>query len=345
MAGRKVGVETRGAGNWVYLRATLPPRDGSHRLRPYQQRIALGLPDIKENKQKIRAAAKRLEFELATETFSWDNWVAQKPTQQEALQTLDSLLAAFREYMLATRGMKPASFFTNYEEPLRRCLPADRLPTCEDMRKALAAYDKQSAARRILHLGLRLLAKYMGLDGCNLDEYAGSYSPKAVEPIDLPSDGYLIDFVDGIQRLDLRYLMGLLVTYGLRPHESWYASVDLETARCRVAEGKTGARIVSAHPRELVARWELHNPVLPNWTVATPRDVQTRLYKEIVIRCGFGYRLYVTRHCFARRAFEAGVPAAVAAKQMGHSERVFSDIYCRWIADANVLAAFERLTN
>jgi len=37
-----VGVTIRQKGNHLYLRATLPPRPGSDRVQPFQQRIALG---------------------------------------------------------------------------------------------------------------------------------------------------------------------------------------------------------------------------------------------------------------------------------------------------------------
>lgn len=337
-----MGIETRGVGRWVYLRATLPPKPGSARLRPYQQRIALQVQDLPQNKQRIRAAAKRLAYELSAGSFDWAAWgfVEDRPDKAE---TLRELVDGFEQHLRATRDLKATSFDSNYRETLLRCLPNDRVPTCEDMRAALLKYERNSSTRRILHLACRLLAGYMEMP-CDLADLSGSYSARMVEPIELPEDSYIVDFIDSIARPDLRYCCGLMAAYGLRPHETWQAQVDADSLRLRVVEGKTGQRIVAPLPRAWAERWNLHEQVLPNWTIKKPKDMQARLYEALVVRLGFNHRLYVLRHCFARRMFEAGVPVPIAAKLMGHSEPIHSRTYQRWVESETVLAAFERFT-
>lgn len=337
-----MGIETRGKGRWVYLRATLPPRPGSARLRPYQQRIALQVQDLPQNKQRIRAAAKRLAFEISAGTFDWAAWGVEEE-KPAAADTLDGVLAAFKAHMLATRDMKPSSFESNYEETLRRCLPADRPPSCEDMRRALLTYGKNSSTRRVLHLSCRLLADFMEME-CDISDLSGSYSARLVEPFDLPDDAFLVEFCDSLDRPDLQYCFGLMLTYGLRPHETWLTDVDADTSRAFVGDGKTGKRFVSPLPKAWVERWALPTKRLPAWTIDRRKAMQTRLYESIVVRRGFPHRLYVLRHCFARRMFEAGVPVPIAAKLMGHSEAVHTKTYQRWIDDTTVLQAFERFT-
>jgi len=337
-----VGVETRGAGRWVYLRATLPPRPGSARLRPYQQRIALQIQELPANKQRIRAAVKRLEYELSTGTFEWSAWGVEEDRPAKA-ETLRELLAAFEQHMLATRDLRARSFDNNYGQTLLRCLPNDRVPTCEDMRAALLRYEKNSSTRRMLHLACRLLAEYMELP-CDIADLTGSYSARMVEPIELPSDDYIVAFIDGLSRPDLRYCCGLMAAYGLRPHETWQAQVDASTLRLRVVDGKTGARVVAPLLREWVDRWDLTTATFPAWTIKKPKDMQSRLYEALVVRRGFSHRLYVLRHCYARRMFEAGVPVPIGAKLMGHSEPVHTRTYQRWVEEETVLGAFERFT-
>lgn len=342
MAGRTVGVETRGKGRWVYLRATLPPKPGSARLRPYQQRIALQLEDLPHNKQKIRAAAKRLAYEISSGTFDWENWgVVADDARPE--RTLVDVVEGLRQHMLATRDIKESSFDSNYAETLLRSLPKDRLPTCEDMRAALLGYAKNSSTRRMLHISCKLLAKYMEME-CDLADLSGSYSAKMVEPIELPEDSYLVKFCDELDRPDLQYCFGLMVAYGLRPHETWYTEVDKDNARARVGEGKTGQRVVSPLLVDWVERWRLYDRRLPSWTIDRRKAMQARLYEAIVVRRGFQHRLYAIRHCYARRMFEVGVPVPIAAKLMGHAESVHTKTYQRWIDEATVLDAFERFT-
>ena len=336
-------MEARGKGRWVYLRAVLPPKPGSARLRPYQQRIALQVQDLPHNKQRIRAAAKRLAYEISAGTFDWGAWGVAEEVEPKAT-TLRDLVDAFERHLLATRDLLPRSFNSNYRETLLRCLPNDRVPSCEDMRAALLQYEKSSSTRRMLHLSCRLLADFMELE-CDISDLSGSYSARQVEPIDLPSDSFIQEFGDSLQRDDLRYCFGLMAAYGLRPHETWSAEVDPETLRVRVLEGKTGHRIASPLPRDWIERWQLTEQRLPPWTITKPKDMQARLYEALVIRCGFGHRLYVLRHAFARRMFEAGVPVPIAAKLMGHSEPVHSRTYQRWIDSATVLDAFERFTS
>jgi integrase len=338
-------VETRGVGRWLYLRALLPPKAGSSRLRPFQQRIALGMVDIPQNKQRLRAAVKRLEYQLATDTFSWSDWVEQKPEQgSDGDRTLEMLLKSLEAELLATRNLLPTSFERNYREILLRApLPRDRPPTGEDLRFVLMQHSKQSPTRRLLHFACVALAKHIGL-AVDLSDLKGTYSPALVEPIELPSDTEIVAFAETINSKALRYCYGLMATYGLRPHECWYASVDATTLRCEVSKGKTGRRLISPLPRSWSIDFELTQKVLPSWSVSKPRDFTTRFYKELCIRRGMTWRPYAMRHCFARRLFEHGVSASLGAKLMGHSEAVHSNTYQRWIDEQDVLAVFERFT-
>ena len=345
MAGRGVAIETRGQGNWVYLRATLPPKPSSTRLRPYQQRIALQLQDLPHNKQRIKAKQRQLDYELSAGLFDWLNWGCAPAPPPSSTQSLAAAIDALEAEMRGARGIAPASFQNNYRELLLRYLPNEHLPSCDELRQALLMHEKASPTRRLLGFACNALSKHLGLN-CDLADLRGSYSPKMVEPISLPSDAQIADFYGVLQRVDLRYCYGLLAAYGLRPHEIPHSTVDPETLRCRVSKGKTDSRIVSPLPRSWVEEWELLEPKLPSWANKEdePRTFTRALYKELNMRNGMEWRPYALRHCYARRCFEHNVGVPIAAKLMGHSQNVHARVYQRWIDEEQVLDQFERIT-
>jgi hypothetical protein len=53
------------------LRGTLPPRPGSDRLRPHQQRIPLGIPATKAGLKQAEKEAKVIAARLIEKTFDW----------------------------------------------------------------------------------------------------------------------------------------------------------------------------------------------------------------------------------------------------------------------------------
>lgn len=334
----------RGQGRWVYLRATLPPRPDSTRLRPYQQRIALKLQDIPANRQRIKAKARKLAYELSAGEFDWLNWGFTPQAQKAPETTLREAIDSLEVQMLATRDLEQRTFEGNYREMLLRYLPHDHLPTCDELRAALSAHEKASPTRRLLAFACNALARHLELD-CDLSDLRGSYSPKMVEPIALPSDDAIEAYWGTLKRQDLAYCYGLMAAYGLRPHECPNAEVEPETLRCRVNKGKTDARIVSPLPRQWVTQWQLTEPHLPNWTIKEPRDFTRLLYKELVTRKKMQWRPYALRHSYARRMFEHQVGVPIAAKLMGHTQLVHERVYQRWIDAEAVNDQFERITS
>ena len=75
-APRGVSLFTHGKGEWACLRATLPPKPGSGRVRAFSQKISLGFRTTSaEGMRKAKALRSRLESELLDRTFRWENWV------------------------------------------------------------------------------------------------------------------------------------------------------------------------------------------------------------------------------------------------------------------------------
>lgn len=60
----------------AYLRATFPPKPGSMRARAHQQRLNLGFRcETAEQRRKALALRAKVEHELLTRVFAWEDWL------------------------------------------------------------------------------------------------------------------------------------------------------------------------------------------------------------------------------------------------------------------------------
>jgi len=186
--------------------------------------------------------------------------------------------------------------------------------------------------------------------GVNYDPkpYQGKYSPKRPTPRDIPSDQTIVEFWQSVKHPGWKWVLGLIATYGLRPHEAFMVDFDRLSAGDRilwVLRGKTGERRVWAFHPEWFEQFNLSAPVLPPIDLSRSNDKighsATRYFWDIKSP----FKLYDVRHAWAIRTLEYGLEDALSARQMGHSVDVHTDIYQLWI-DAKVQQrAYDRLLN
>jgi hypothetical protein len=67
----QVGVQALQVGNRLRLQATLPPKPGAGRDRPYQQQIALGIYANRDGLEEAETRARELGVLLARGSLSW----------------------------------------------------------------------------------------------------------------------------------------------------------------------------------------------------------------------------------------------------------------------------------
>jgi len=176
--------------------------------------------------------------------------------------------------------------------------------------------------------------------------YQGNYSPKRPQPRDIPSDADIVRFWRSLDNPGWKFILGLIAAYGIRPHEAFqvdYAQLSANDRILWILRGKTGQRRVWAFHPEWFEQFQLSQPILPavnlNRRNAQIGHSATRHFWEI----GCPFHLYDLRHAWAIRTLEYGLEPALAAKQMGHSVEVHTEIYQHWI-DAHVhQRAYERL--
>ncbi len=331
----KVGVRIEQIGDRLYLRATLPPKPGSPKTEPYQQRIALGIRASAVGVKEAEAEARKVGALLDCKEFDWKGYLGEATISL----TAGEWIAKFEADYFTRRERSPKSETTwrkNYWEVLKR-LPCGEKLTTETLLQAITSTAPDTRTRQNYCMVLGALAKFAGIE-IDLKKYAGDYSPKKVSPRDLPTDQQIVNAYYQIANPQWQYVYGLMATYGLRNHEVFHLDLT-ELPILQVRDGKTGARRVWACYPEWVELFDLKNSSLPPVTGTTNSDLGGKVTKFFK-RAGL-FTPYTLRHCWAVRTLEFGLPVELAAMQMGHSVQVHTEIYHHWINDRHHQRAYD----
>jgi integrase len=162
------------------------------------------------------------------------------------------------------------------------------------------------------------------------------------ELVAVPTDAEIIRWVEAAPDPACWYL-GMMATYGLRPHEIEGAAL-IERDYLQVAEAsKTGFRTVVPVPREWVERFDLRERRVRE----RPTDVAKWLSKT-THQLGLSWRPYALRHAFAGRLWRQGgsrLDVYTAARLMGHTATQHAKTYRAHIQPWQVADAAERALN
>lgn len=172
--------------------------------------------------------------------------------------------------------------------------------------------------------------------------YRGNYSAKKAKIREIPTDATLAEYWAEVRNPDWKWVLGMIITYGLRPHETFYSSVDRE-GLCSVSEGKTGPRNVWPFHPEWVQAFRLHDQRLPNVDIRRQHDKVGRSASRYFWEQNAPFVLYDCRHAYALRLMEYGVETADAARWMGHSVIVHTQLYQKWVDQKRDRAAMEKV--
>ena len=338
----KVGVAIQRFGDRLYLRATFPPKLGSDRSAPYQQRLALGFHANPYGVSVAEKEARKVGALLDCKQFDWSAYV-KNDKQDLELGSIAYWIARFES--AHRHEVSATTWRTEYQQCFRALGDADQPLTVELLQEVIGGISPNSRQRKRFCTTLGKLANFAGLDA-DFKNMKGKYSARQLEPRDLPTDELIVEWFGRIKNPAWQWIYGMIATFGLRNHEAFFLDTSIiESGGCqvRVTSGKTGSRNVWAFHSHWVDVFNLRIPQLPKVTGKTHADYGERVSQYFRRELELPFTAYDLRHCWAVRTMELGLDISLAAQQMGHSLKVHSDIYHRWISEATHQRAYESL--
>lgn len=339
----RVTIERRGES--LYLRSTLPPKPNSNRLDDHQQRVC---PKLSANLLNIHLAeqeAHKLAALRDMQSFSWELYTRPKKIEVRPI-SCQEWIERFQDdyFQRRERNYRSESTWKNDYHLVFKRLPPEPL-TATLIKTLILSTKPDTKTRRCFCISLNALARFAGID-IDVKPYIGSYGPKKVTPRDLPSDELIVEWFFKIPRPDWQWVYGMLVTFGLRNHEVFFVDLNALTLSPHIASvtnGKTGARKIWAYHPEWVEQFNLKNIQIPQIKLDRPNmQIGTTVSHYFGRYLKLPFPLLALRHCWAVRTLQYGLDISLAAKQMGHSLQVHSDLYHHWIADRYHQAAYEK---
>lgn len=342
--GTTVRVEEKG--KKLVLRATLPPKPGSTRTKPHQQRIYLGLPTSKSGINRAEKEALKLGGMLACKEFNWAIYIQ---IDTPNLLTSGEWISKFEKFYFQKRQRTHKSEYTykcDYHNIFKR-LEQNKPLTPDSLLKACLETQPETKNRKRACMALGAIAKFADIK-VDLKPYAGTYTAKSHAVRDLPDDFRIAEAYYAINNPNWQWVYGMLAAYGLRNHEVF--RLDLRSLRNHdpiitvLPNTKTGLRRVWAFFPEWFEEWSLWDVKLPNVSVDRGNPEIGRAVTQY-FRRNIPFHAYDLRHCWAIRTLEFGLDVTLAAQQMGHSVKMHTDLYHHWISDKHHQRAYEILAN
>jgi integrase len=344
----RLGVQIERRGHQLSLRGTFPPRPGSDRLRPYQQRLPLDLPATPTGLKTAEQQAKVVAAQLIQQSFDWQEYLY--ITAGKRLSQLDwvAQMAAFERQFFAhpDRLSNPAASKTTWTSayaPYLRKLTTiaqahPRLSLTEVMHKTVQSFPVQSRSRQVSCTALSALAEFLNLPTKDLKLLGGTYGTSKTQARELPSDEAIVQVWQSIPNPAWQAVYGVMATFGLRNHEVFFCDYgNLRQGENRIEvlpTTKTGSHEAWAFYPEWIERFHLRDFQLPTVNTDLSQTTLQRVGQRVTAqfrRYGIPFSPYDLRHAWAVRTIHFGLPDTIAAKMMGHSVAVHTRTYHQWM--------------
>lgn len=337
---QNAGVAVRNSSKRLALRATLPPKPGSHRTCPYQQDVSTGIRDNQPGRVEIHRRALKMSMDLATGRFDWAEWLRPRVARQEMLITvIDRFAIDYRQKAERDgRSRWQITWRKDYLEPFEKLTATRPLDTTE-MKRIIDQYGATTKPRQRHARAYTALCRYVGL---NVEFDAGTYGHKQAKPIAVPTDDeILLGYDKAPERY--RWAYGVMAAYGLRPSEVEEV-VGFDGYELILGDGKTGARRVLPWPSEWFDRWDLSRAFYPiPKGVATNGSMERRLVAMAkVFSRDVGFAPKTLRKAMALRLMLGGVPDTIASQVLGHDPATLREYYQSYLGANRVRSAWEQ---
>ncbi len=359
---RGLGVTLELVGTRLRLRASMPPKPGEPPGEWIQRRISTGLEYPARASEAVDLAerlGRALERDrTGLEPFDWTPWESMGGRKRHsAIQAVGKISVSGAVALTATRKLWESrgsrgrsaeeTWDVDYRQPLAVLVGiADLQPS--HLLALVDACKPSSRSRLRAGRAAALTANALGWGdelASELRERGKGYSARKAAPRDLPSDRAIEALIDRLPE-QWQWPVGLVATYGCRPHEALLHAEILPSGLLKISEGKTGARQSLAMPAEWIKRWNLSQKRVPS-SMQDDRGHRAvgmamgRLFR----RANADFVPYDLRHAWAVRAIHTPqISPSLAAKSMGHSLSVHSSVYQRWF-DAHEMEALQSSLN
>lgn len=253
-------------GEMLYWQGTLPPKPHSKRDRPYQQKFSSGLPYTKAGIGRAQKRAVIIGNQVALGEFDWTEYLTNLAPTDTAEEWIQKFEASYRR----SHSLADSTWNNDWLKYLKR-LPQGKPLRAEFLIDVCLNTPEDSATRSRCCLRLQALADYAGVE-VDLLKYKGVYGRGKQKPRDLPSDELIQEWCAGelIPNKKWRKVLGIMATYGLRPHEVFLGEIR-EDDQFSVREGKTGPRLAKPFYPEWIQLFQIRDGELPNIDVARAR--------------------------------------------------------------------------
>ena len=318
----------------LYLLGQFPHKDGSEGLRQYK--VTLQLQDVPGNWPKAEKRAALCNKQLAAGTFAWEDWsvtLSAQPKQRTWGSAVDAL---YRKKVTLGRTSQK-TWDVSYLGLLKQVDLSSRLTT-KSMAEMIGKYERDQASYKHLYYLLKHISQISGvpLPELGLPVYSNT------KKIKVPTRQEILDWVLGAPQ-PYRWYLGMIATYGLRPHEvDRLDQIDNDLVQVW-NETKTGFRtVIPLEPEwvELFGLKDKQQRPLSSREDQRPDACSQWLYKQN-LKQKITYKTYALRHAFAARLWEMGgseMDVYTAAMLMGHTVKEHLSTYRAHI-DPNTIAA------
>lgn len=334
----RVGVLIEQDGGRLRLRATLPPKPGSNRVKNYQQRIPISHPANLNGLKRAENEARKIGALLATGEFSWTTYI--QPSNSTP-QTCSDWIEKFKVHYFENGGTE-TTWTGDYWKAFKR-LPLDAMFEPSILEAVILGTKANQRNRARVHMAISALAKFAQLD-CDFSKLRGNYRPCKAQQRDIPDDQAIAFHREQLENRGWKWVYSMMACYGLRNHECFHLDLS-HFPIIRVLETtKTGSREVWPCYPEWAERWSLHDRVLPPIRLDRTNE-QIGHSVTAYLSPHLPFVPYDLRHAWAIRTSLFGWPVELAARQMGHSVDLHVKTYHRWINREHQQQVYELLVN
>lgn len=346
-AGR-LGVSLEVRGGRLLLRGTFPPKAGSEKTSPYQQRINPKLSYNPAGIQRAEQIAKTIGAQLSTNQFEWGSLEGKRPKKKTVKDWVDEYEKEFWKSRRETQSAK--NTWQTYLWVFGS-LPMDEPLSIGLIESAVLKYPAGGETRSRHCLVLSRLGKIAGLDVTPIKRLKGELEVVTVNPKTLPTDKVIWATYDRIKTPHWRWVYGMMAFYGLRNHEVFGLDLSEFPTIWTHPDTKTGKRFVYPVPKEIPKDWALNIESCPpiahlsnpseNWSWARLGHKVSRYFT----RSNIPFNAYSLRHSYARRCFESGLRPDLAAKLMGHDMKLHLTTYRSFWEESTYRKEYENTLN